>query len=77
MNKIKLEGQLIQKVGNELQNMSYNLIEALKAVNDNINDLRKKCGASCMKDKIYRDNNNNNMELFAQQNSALEEKLTI
>ena len=32
----------MQKVGNELQNESNNLIEAFKAVNDNINDLREK-----------------------------------
>ena len=66
--------QVWQRFAKELENMSNNLKEAFQAVNENINDLRQKCGESFLVDKLYKENNDKNINLLAQENSALKEK---
>ena len=67
----------MQQVGNELQNMADNLVDAFKIVKDSIDDLREKCGSSYSDDKNYKDNNDKNINILADQNSALQEKTSI
>ena len=73
----QLGNQIMQQVGNELQNMADNLVDAFKIVKDSIDDLREKCGSSYSDDKNYKDINDKNINILADQNSALQEKTSI
>ena len=60
----QLGNQIMQQVGNELQNMADNLVDAFKIVKDNINDLKEKCCSSYSDDKNYKDNNNKKILIY-------------
>ena len=63
-NQDQIQIQIWQGFGKELEDMFKHLIEAFCAVNENILDLRLKCGEAFSIDEKYKENNNKNIDKY-------------
>ena len=57
--------------------MPNHLKETFQAINENINDLLQKYESTYLNDQKYKNNNDKNINILAQKNIALKEKVNI
>ena len=65
--------QILNVVGNEIESMSKNLIEAFTQIRGTINDLREACIKVYEEDSKYKKNNDENIQNIYCQNNELNE----